>query len=392
MATNYDGILSLSGGITKRVNSKNDTITIRPVLKFEGATEDDNETTLAFADPTSPRTITFPDADGDVAILESGALPKPISFPVKNPSPTVTLNKGQVVYITGHSGTKPEVGLAKSDSASTMPAFGVVTADIGPEAEGFVTQAGLLKGINTNGFSLGDVLYVSSTSAGALTNTKPTGNSVLLQNIAKVIRLDASNGEILVGGAGRSAATPNLDNGKFFIGDSSNYSSQSLYTLPTSDGNANEVLTTDGAGQVSFQPISNLNVPSFLVYGQDSTLTNQTSAFEMKTTNGSQNGQGWRMPVGGSVTHMSLQLDLENAPTSDIDVVLELYKNGSATGKTLTLTISSGSSIGDFGADGTITAETFSAGDRLTVFINHSASGLQTADHAATIRILTATA
>jgi len=387
----YDGILSLSGGITKRVNSSNDTITIRPALKFEGSTDDDNETTLAFEDPTTDRTITFPDADGDVALLESGALPKPISFPVKNPSVTTTLNKGQVVYISGHSGNKPEVSLAKSDSSSTMPAFGIVTANIGPEAEGFVTNAGLLKGINTNGWVLGDVLYVSDTSDGSLTNTKPSGNNILLQNIAKVVKIDASNGEIMVGGAGRSAATPNLDQGNFFIGNGSNYSSQSVYKLPLSDGNADEVLTTDGSGNVTFQPISNLNVPSFLVYGQDGALSNQTSLFELKTTNGSQNGQGWRMPVGGSVTHITLQFDIDsNTLGSDSSIVATLYKNGISTSKTLTVSVPK-DNTGDKGGNGSITAETFSSGDRLTLFINHGDSGFSTSNHAATIRILTAT-
>lgn len=318
----YDGILSLSGGITKRINNKNDTIIIRPVLKFEGATEDDNETTLAFADPTSPRTITFPDADGDVALLESGALAAPISFPVKNPSPSVTLNKGQVVYISGHSGTKPEVSLAKSDNTSTMPAFGVVTADIGPEAEGFVTQAGLLKGINTNGFSLGDVLYVSETTAGALTKTKPAGSGKLLQNIAKVIRLDASNGEILVGGAGRSAATPNLDTGKIFIGDGSNYSSQSLYTLPTANGSEGQVLRVNSSGNLVYVSNDDVVIAELSIPGLD--LQTDTNAF--------------RFNCPHNITILGLDLYLDQHSTSGDVTVTVTNTTDSKTMITLSVT------------------------------------------------------
>ena len=223
-------------------------------LAFEGATSNDFETELAVTDPTADRTITFPDEDGDVALLQSGSLPSPSSIPVKNPSTTTALTKGQVVYISGHSGNKPEVSLARSDSASTMPAFGFVTADIAAEDEGYVTTSGLIKGIATNAYSLGDTLYVSSTTAGSVQNSSPTGSN-LIQNIGKVVRIDASNGEIMVGGAGRTNATPNLNEGKFFIGNASNQSSISTYTLPTSDGSANQILTTDGNGSVTFATV-----------------------------------------------------------------------------------------------------------------------------------------
>jgi len=221
-------------------------------LAFEGATSDDFETALAVTDPTADRTITFPDEDGDVALLQSDTLPKALSFPVKNPSTTTALTKGQVVYISGHSGNKPDVSLARADSSSTMPAFGLVTADIAAEAEGYVTAVGLLKGLDTSsGYSLGDTVYVSADTAGALTTTPPASSN-LIQNIGKVTRIDASVGSILVGGAGRTNATPNLDQGKIFIGNASNQSSSSVYTLPIADGSSGNILKTDGAGSVTF--------------------------------------------------------------------------------------------------------------------------------------------
>jgi hypothetical protein len=229
-------------------------------LAFEGATSDDFETALAVTDPTADRTITFPDEDGDVALLQSDTLPKALSFPVKNPSTTTALTKGQVVYILGHSGNNPEVSLARANSSSTMPAFGLVTADIAAEAEGYVTCFGLLKGLDTSsGYSLGDTVYVSADTAGALTTTPPASSN-LIQNIGKVTRIDASAGSILVGGAGRTNATPNLDQGKIFIGNASNQSSSSVYTLPITDGTANQVLTTDGSGAVTFQNIALDNI------------------------------------------------------------------------------------------------------------------------------------
>jgi hypothetical protein len=102
-----------------------------------------------------------------------------------------------------------------------MPAFGLVYANANDQAEVQIVSFGNLENVNTGSFSAGDTLYVSTT-AGALTNSAPTGETAALQNIGRVVRSDASAGVIIVGGAGRSAATPNLDDGKIFLGNGSN--------------------------------------------------------------------------------------------------------------------------------------------------------------------------
>ena len=43
-------------------------------MRFEGSTDDANETTLTVTDPTADRTITLPDASGDVMLNESGSV------------------------------------------------------------------------------------------------------------------------------------------------------------------------------------------------------------------------------------------------------------------------------------------------------------------------------
>ena len=52
----------------------------------------------------------------------------------------------------------------------------------------------------------------------------PTGEAAKIQNIGTVERLHSSNGTIKVGGAGRTNATPNLNDGNVFIGNASNQS------------------------------------------------------------------------------------------------------------------------------------------------------------------------
>jgi hypothetical protein len=131
-----------------------------------------------------------------------------------------TLSKGTVVYQTGVQGTNISVAAATNTSASTMPAVGLVIADIANAGTGKIAVSGFVKQLDTSAFSAGDVLYVGT--SGALTATKPTGQSALIQNFGRAIKINAASGEILISGAGRSNDTPNLNNGNVFIGNASN--------------------------------------------------------------------------------------------------------------------------------------------------------------------------
>ena len=136
----------------------------------------------------------------------------------------VALSKGDVVYIAGVSGGVPTVDKAQANSSSTMPAFGVCYAAASLNAEVQIVTFGNLEGINTGSFAVGDTLFVSATTAGALTNSAPAGESNLIQNIGRVVKVDAvgNSGVYKIGGAGRTNATPNLDSNKIFLGNGSN--------------------------------------------------------------------------------------------------------------------------------------------------------------------------
>ena len=156
------------------------------------------------------------------------------------------LSKGDVVYIDGVSGGVPTVSKARSNSASTMPGFGLCYAAASLNAEVQIVTLGNIEGLNTGSFSVGDTLYVSDTTAGALTNIAPTGENNLIQNIAKVVKVDAvgNSGIYKVGGAGRTAATPNLNQDKIFLGNASNQAvSTALSSINLSSLNNN--LDTD---------------------------------------------------------------------------------------------------------------------------------------------------
>ncbi len=184
----------------------------------------------------------------------AGNLTGAVRFKAKNTTGG-TVAKGSAVYINGVSGDVPTIALADADDANKMPCVGLTEASSNNNAEVYVTSFGNLTGLNTSALGtniVGDTVYISTT-AGSLTLTAPTGSSSKLQDIGQVVREHATEGVIKVGGASRTAATPNLDQGKFFIGNASNQSSASAYVLPISDGSASQVLTTDGSGSVTFQ-------------------------------------------------------------------------------------------------------------------------------------------
>jgi hypothetical protein len=146
---------------------------------------------------------------------------------------TEAITKGEAVYIAGIDGNTPTVALARANAAGTMPAFGIAADDIALNATGKITTFGSLTGLDAADFgetsitfALGDTVYISSAEAGKLTNVAPAGEANFIQNIGKIERATpTTNITIKVGGAGRSNATPALNDGNIFIGNSSNASS-----------------------------------------------------------------------------------------------------------------------------------------------------------------------
>ena len=135
-----------------------------------------------------------------------------VQIEVQNPG--ADLLKGTPVYVSGTHGPsgKPQVAPARANSASTMPAIGLTLTAITGGEEGYVVAAGSLLQFDTDtpAWDAGDALYISPTSAGSMTNTRPTGETELVQKVALVSRRGGSTqGSVIVMGAGRTNDTPN---------------------------------------------------------------------------------------------------------------------------------------------------------------------------------------
>lgn len=160
-----------------------------------------------------------------------------------------TLAKGTPVHANDVTGNVADVIAADASSSSAMPCTYVLNEEIDNNQQGIAILTGTITGVDTSSFSPGDVVYVAN--GGGFTNVKPTGTD-LIQNLGVVTKSNASTGSGVVYGTGRSNDVPNLPTGKFFIGSATN-TTESAYTLPTADGSADQVLTTNGSGAVSFQ-------------------------------------------------------------------------------------------------------------------------------------------
>lgn len=108
------------------------------------------------------------------------------------------LTDGQVVYVTGAQGNRVTVGLAQATSDSVSATIlGVVTEPIADNQQGFITTEGLVRNIDTSAFNEGDVLWLSASTAGGITNVKPTAPNHLVM-IGYCVRSHASVGSIFV--------------------------------------------------------------------------------------------------------------------------------------------------------------------------------------------------
>lgn len=118
-----------------------------------------------------------------------------------------TLYKGTIVYINGSTGNRPNFVKAQANAESTSAGtFGVVIADIANNTDGYVATIGTLSNLDTrktatNPFTSdtladGDTIYLSPTTAGHVTNIKPSAPNHLVY-LGKVVKTNPTTGTIV---------------------------------------------------------------------------------------------------------------------------------------------------------------------------------------------------
>jgi hypothetical protein len=125
------------------------------------------------------------------------------------------INNGEVVGFVGVNGEIKVAPYIANNTANELYFVGVATHDMPDGDTGPVTIYGKVRDIDTTGqggetWSTGDILYASPTTAGALTNVRPTAPNVVIP-VAAVLVVDATAGEIMV----RPTIPMGLDYGAF---------------------------------------------------------------------------------------------------------------------------------------------------------------------------------
>lgn len=193
----------------------------------------------------------------------------------------------QAVRISGAQGNRLKVDLAQANNdANSADTIGIVTETINNNDEGFVTTSGLVRNIDTTGslqsetWSDGDVLYLSGTTAGRITNVKPAApiHTVIM---GYVVRAHATQGQIFV----------KVDNG---------YELDELHNVAITSPTNGQVLVYDsstslwkngaggGGGSTTWGSITGtLSSQTDLQTALDAKQDNLVSGTNIKTINGS---------------------------------------------------------------------------------------------------------
>lgn len=114
-----------------------------------------------------------------------------------------TIPNGTVVMFAGALGNSGRLLMQPAIASAVIPpvyVMGVVTHDVPSGANGYVTEFGLVRSIDTRGgaedWQDGDILYVSNVTAGAMTNVAPVAPAPAI-SVAAVTNA-ATNGNVFV--------------------------------------------------------------------------------------------------------------------------------------------------------------------------------------------------
>ena len=250
-ATGPQGIQGITGatgprGATGATGPAPDTSIFVPYI---GATDNVNlgsfnitSTQFNFTGLTNSGVFSWNDADGTVNLtLKGGNVTLQVGQEqlvrvVNKTATNITLQESayQAVRVTGAQGQRLKVDLALATTdALSAETIGLVTETIANNQEGFVTISGLVNKINTTGslqgetWNDGDILYLSPTTAGRITNIKPS----------------APNHMVIIG----YVVYAHSNNGKIFVKVNNDYKLDELHNVNITGATAGQVLTYNGS-------------------------------------------------------------------------------------------------------------------------------------------------
>jgi hypothetical protein len=205
LALTYSGtaLPVVNGGTGVTASTGTGSVVLNTGASLGSATVSDYETFTSVAAPTYAEGRIWYDSTQKALSYNSDIsgntlhVGQETQLKVRN-STGLTIAKGAPVYITSTSTgvSFPNIALAKADTLTTGNCIGLTNEAIANGADGYVVINGILNGVNTGTFTVGDILYVSPYSAGQLMNTfPPTGYPV---RIGVVSYVNSSTGSIYI--------------------------------------------------------------------------------------------------------------------------------------------------------------------------------------------------
>ena len=241
-------------------------------------------------------------------------------YQVINTTTVTGLTNGSVIASAGVDISTGKIVGSYMIADGSLPYYvtlGIATENIASGGTGYVNQFGIVRDIDTTGapygetWLQGDILYVSPTIPGGLTNVEPNVPNLKIQ-IAIVLKLDAINGSI-------------------FVKESLGYNLSNLHDVENSGGEANGDLLFYSASTNSW------------VYGKELTGNYQINGSLTATTyygNGSNlTGIPDYYVTGGTFSPNTLTLNRQNGSVTITGFTSDIYVTGFTYDDANTLTI-----------------------------------------------------
>lgn len=328
------GSLTLGGTLSLTSSQVTTALGYTPATAAQGAKADTAVQTIASADGSVVISgTTAIDLSAVFATSTSNVL-----LPVRNTT-GATLTKGTAVYISGATGQISTVtkALASGDATSAQT-LGLITANLANNSNGNVTLIGTVTNIDTSAYADGQQLYLSPTTAGTLTATKPYAPQHLVY-MAVVEHSHPTQGKLFVKVQNGyemdelhnvAAQSPANNDGLFYNTSTSLWEKKSIVTAlgytpynatnpsgyTSNTGTVTSVNLTAGTGvSVSGGPITSSGAITVtntapdqvvsLTAGTNVTITGTYPSFTIAATGGSGSGTVTSVDASGGTTGLS---------------------------------------------------------------------------------------
>jgi hypothetical protein len=190
-----------------------------------------------------------------------------------------TITKGQVVYISGSTGQIGNIILAQANSYAASQVIGIANQDIPNNTNGYIVIYGTVENVNTASLTAGNNIYLSATTAGALTQTEPSAPNYAV-HMGVCLYSNTNNGKLLIVPNNKSIDTGYIIGQVAIAQGGTNgtatptaggiaYGSGTAYAFTTA-GTTGQVLTSAGSGTPTW------TTPTSYATVTDDTTTNAT--------------------------------------------------------------------------------------------------------------------